>query len=88
MHIATDLGPTMRHFPNNVDAIVVGSYADQYNGSNHQSYTLCLLDQRGRGYNQVSWYKESQLTFVNADRDKGERILQLYNQRHEGECDE
>ena len=68
----------MSHFDTDVDAIVVGSYRDQYGGTDCESYTLVLLDKKGVPYEECSWYEEYQLTLIDADRDKGEQILQSY----------
>lgn len=63
VRVAKDLGPSMRHFTADCDAIVIGSYADQYGGKDHDSYTLHL---EGRG--QSSWYYGSQLTMIERNR--------------------
>ena len=63
VRVAKDLGPSMRHFTANVEAIVVGSYADQYGGSDRDRYTLYL---KGKG--ECSWYDGQQLTLVEAGR--------------------
>ena len=42
VRVAKDLGPSMGHFPADCDAIVIGSYKDQYGGSDTKSYTLSL----------------------------------------------
>lgn len=75
VHIAEDLGPHMGHFTGDVDAIVMGSYSDQFGGDNNDSYSLLLLTECPHA---VSWYDEDQLTLVNSDRDEGKRILQAY----------
>lgn len=63
VRVADDLGPSMSHFESGCEAIVIGSYADQYGGQNHRSYTLHL-----KGQGEVSWYEEPQLTLLEADR--------------------
>jgi hypothetical protein len=63
VHVAKDLGPTMGHFTADIDAIVLGSYKDQYGGSNTKSYSLHL---KGQGH--CSWYWESQLEMLEANR--------------------
>lgn len=63
VHIAADLGASMSHFTADVDAIVIGSYADQYGGNNTKDYTLHL---KSKG--QVSWYYETQLTLLERNR--------------------
>ena len=63
VHVSKDLGRSMAHFTADVDAIVIGSYKDQYGGSNSKSYTLHLKCQ-----GQTSWYEESQLELIEANR--------------------
>lgn len=63
VRVAKDLGLSMSHFTSDCDAIVIGSYADQYDGDDHESYTLHL---KGRG--QSSWYYGHQLTLIESDR--------------------
>lgn len=67
VQIAKDLGPSMRHFTADCEAIVVGSYNDQYGGGNVDSYTLHL---KGRG--QTSWYYASQLTLI--EKGRGDKL--------------
>lgn len=62
--VADDLGPSMRHFTAGCEAIVIGSYADQYGGNDHGSYTLHL-----KGEGQCSWYYGTQLTLLEAGRE-------------------
>jgi hypothetical protein len=66
VHVAKDLGSMMWHFAADIDAIVIGSYKDQYGGSSEQNereYTLFL---QGRG--RSSWYYENQLELIEAHR--------------------
>ena len=63
VRVAKDLGPTMFHFPCDQEAVVIGSYADQYWGrdTHHsQEFTLYLLEEGG----EVSWYWENQLELI------------------------
>jgi hypothetical protein len=53
------LGSYMSHFPSERDAIVIGSYYDQFGHSSQSSYTLYL-----KGLGPVSWYEEHHFTFV------------------------
>lgn len=62
--VADDLGPSMRHFTAGCEAIVIGSYADQYGGNDHGSYTLHL-----KGEGLCSWYYGTQLTLLEAGRE-------------------
>ena len=61
--IDEDLGKSMSHFQSGCEAIVIGSYKDQYGGSNIKSYTLHI-----KGGGQTSWYYEHQLTLIEANR--------------------
>lgn len=64
--VASDLGDCMRHFPGaGEQAIVCGSYRDQYGGGNQDRkiYTLLFKD-----HGRSSWYNEHQLTFVDENR--------------------
>ena len=63
VHVAKDLGSAMFHFTNDVDAVVIGSYKDQYGGSNSKSYTLHI-----KGQGETSWYEEHQLTLIEHNR--------------------
>ena len=78
VRIADDLGPSMRHFEGGCDAIVIGSYADQYGGTDRDNYTLHL---KGRG--TVSWYYAHQLTLI--ERGRGDLLAQW--EREEAEED-
>lgn len=61
--IAKDLGGLMKRFTAGREAIVIGSYADQFGGDDTKKYTLHL---KGRG--EVSWYEEYQLTLLESGR--------------------
>lgn len=63
VRVAKDLGAHMSHFTADCEAIVVGSYADKYGGSNTKSYTLHLKD-----HGECSWYEEQQLTLIESGR--------------------
>lgn len=63
VHVAKDLGQSMSHFTNDIDAIVIGSYKDEYGGDNTKSYTLHL-----KGYGRCSWYYEHQLILLEKNR--------------------
>lgn len=63
VRVAKDLGPSMSHFTADCEAIVIGSYADQYGGTDSKDYTLHL---KGRG--KVSWYHHHQLTLIEPGR--------------------
>lgn len=59
-----DLGSSMSHFQSGVEAIVIGSYTDQYGGRERDDheYTLHIKD-----HGQVSWYHEHQLTLISTN---------------------
>lgn len=61
--VAEDLGQIMSHFQSDCEAIVIGSYADQYGGDNTTDYTIYI-----KGSGQVSWYREHQLDLIMAGR--------------------
>lgn len=63
VRVVKDIGPHRRHFAADCEAIVIGSYADQYGGSDHDNYTLYL---KGRG--GCSWYPEEYLTLIESGR--------------------
>jgi hypothetical protein len=63
VHVAKDLGRSMRHFTADIDAIVIGSYDDQYGGGSTDNYTLFL-----KGHGRCSWYYEGQLELIEANR--------------------
>ncbi|KKL65339.1 hypothetical protein LCGC14_2155950 [marine sediment metagenome] len=63
VHVTKDMPSYMSHFTGDSDAIVIGSYADQYGGTTINDYTLHL---KGRG--QTSWYEENQLTLIERNR--------------------
>ena len=61
VHIVKDLGPSMAHFENDRDAIIIGSYRDLYGGEdNINDWTVMFCDTGC----EVSWYHTSQLTFL------------------------
>ena len=61
--IAKDLGKCMRHFSSDCEAIVIGSYKDQYGGDDEKSYTVHI-----KGGGQSSWYEEWQLSLIEKNR--------------------
>lgn len=63
VRIARGLGPSMSHFQSNSEAVVIGSYADQYGGGDVDNYTLHL-----KGGGRCSWYKGHQLTLIERGR--------------------
>lgn len=63
VRVAKDLGPCMAHFQNDCDAIIIGSYADQYGGKNRDSFTIFI-----KGSGKISWYYGSQLALIESNR--------------------
>ena len=63
VRVTKDMPSHMSHFTSDIDAIVIGSYADQYGGSDTKDYTLHL-----RGGGECSWYEENQLSLIERDR--------------------
>lgn len=66
VRVADNLGSSMSHFQSGCDAIVVGSYLDQYGGNGSDNDKVYTLYFRGRGTS--SWYYEHQLALVEANR--------------------
>jgi len=63
VRVVKNLGPHMSHFSSDCEAVVIGSYKDQFGGSDTKSYTLFLKDQ-----GEVSWYDEHQLILIQKKR--------------------
>lgn len=63
VRVAKDLGQSMRHFTADCEAIVIGSYGDEYGGNNHRELTIHI---RGKG--KTSWYYDHQLTLIEPNR--------------------
>lgn len=59
VRVDVDLGPEMAHFRAGQDAIVMGSYRDQFGGDNVDSYTLLFFDG-----GESSWYRTRQMAFL------------------------
>lgn len=59
VHIVADLGASMAHFESDLDAVVMGSYADQFGGSDTSNYTVMFVTNGA----EVSWYPEQSLIF-------------------------
>lgn len=83
VRVAKDLGSSMSHFQGDCNAIVIGSYNDQYGGGHrgkNTPYSLLLFPKGSSPYS-CSWYMESQLTLMDQDRDIGEATLQKYGDK-------
>ncbi|MCP4475423.1 MAG: hypothetical protein GY821_12825 [Gammaproteobacteria bacterium] len=63
VQVAKDLGEAMSHFRSGCEAIVIGSYDDQFGGGNTNSYTIYIKD-----VGKVSWYFESQLELIKTNQ--------------------
>ena len=67
VRIAKDLGASMSHFQKDCEAIVMYSYAEQYDSSsakNADQFSLYILPNRG----ETSWYYANQLELIEPDR--------------------
>lgn len=78
VRVAKDLGRHMSHFTGDIDAIVIGSYADQFGGTNRDSYTLHL-----KGQGKCSWYEGRQLTLIERGRSD---LLKQWEEEENAEC--
>jgi hypothetical protein len=80
--IADNLVSSMSHFPSGLEAIVVGSYKDQYpeewSSSSHKEYTLLILSEDPY---TISWYNENQLTLIDGNVEAGYMLLGKYGNR-------
>jgi len=64
--IQKDLPSCMSHFLSGCNAIVMCTYSQRYGGNDNKSYTLMLLDNNDTSMGTSAWYKEDQLTLVEA----------------------
>jgi hypothetical protein len=84
VRIAKDLGPSMTHFESDQDAIVMGSYRDQYGGDHKVNDYTIMFDNGG----EVSWYHTHQLTFIkHVGEARIKEIKELKEKRQEMEAD-
>lgn len=60
VHIAKNLGPSMWHFENDCDAIIMASYRDLYGGDDINNWKVMFCDTGG----ECAWYYTNQLTFL------------------------
>lgn len=72
VHIAKNMPKYMSHFESDFDGIVIGSYADQFGGSDTKSYSILKCDDG----NEISWYEENQLTFITHVGEKGINVVE------------
>ena len=81
VRIAKELGPMMSHFGGKgCQAIVLGSYNDQFGGGNIKSYSLLVYEDKE--WYSCSWYEEYQLTLISRARMKSYDIIQEHQERH------
>lgn len=66
VRVAKNLGPFMSHFTSDCDAIVLGSYKDQYGGSDLEDTIDYTIYTKKDG--ESSWYEENQLTLIEHNR--------------------
>ena len=84
VRINADLGPYRYYFPSDQDAIVIGSYKDQYGGHCVNSYTIMLCKSGG----EISWYDEPNLTFIKHVGEDGiSEVVAAANKQREMESD-
>lgn len=65
VHIDSDLGFCMSHFPSDCDATVEYVYAHAYGGDNIISYSLNV-----DGHGSTAWYYEDQLTSIDNEQEE------------------
>jgi len=83
VRVAKDLGKSMQHFTADCDAIIIGSYHDQFGDGYTADYTIHI-----KGKSEHSWYHESQLTLVEPNRkDLLEQWVRDEKERAEKESD-
>lgn len=74
----------MSHFTNDVDAIILGSYDDQYGGGNKDDWSVMFCDS---GFS-CSWYHTKQLTFIrHAGEEEIHRIREAKEERDKQKSD-
>jgi hypothetical protein len=69
----------MEGFSCDFDAIVAGTYSQEYGGDNIEEYDLYKIE-NGVIVNRLAWYLEDQLSILEyQDRDKAEEMIEEYN---------
>ena len=76
--VAKNLGSMMSHYDSDFEGIVVYTYAQEYGGSNVNSYCLLVLNEKGRPINEISWYQENQLTQLEGTRVEGLDLIEEF----------
>ena len=74
----------MSHFECGCEAIVMASYSDRHNGTDHSNFELMVIPPNGKPY-ECAWYYDHQLTLVSDDRVAGEQFLQDHKSPKEEE---
>jgi len=85
VHVGKDLPPNMSHFERDFDAIIVGSYVDQFGSQlmtladdrNYKMYSVAILKDE-RIVNILAWYDESHLRLIDSNIYEGILRLQEY----------
>jgi hypothetical protein len=62
----------------NDEAIVAYTYRQKFRCGDHNSYSLIMLDEAGKGINQISWFYEKQLEQASEDIQPGLAIIEAY----------
>lgn len=68
----------MSHFEKGFIGVVEYTYAQRYGGSDIDSYSLIVLNNKGKPINSIAWYEEDQLTLVDSDTTKGKEIIEKW----------
>jgi hypothetical protein len=78
-----DMPIYMKHFPNNIDAIVVGTYneiifhSSHLGGNESKEYKLLILFKDKEPFT-CSWYEENQLTLIDSNIEENKKLLEKY----------
>lgn len=79
VRVCDEMPESMSHFDSGFNAVVCGTYSQEYGGTDVGSYSLYMIKD-GSIVNRVSWYHEDQLTLLNnQDKDKAEQMIEDYN---------
>lgn len=84
VRLASKFPLEMCHFSGKgCEAIVIGSYSDQFGGAGYESFELLIMPMRttsGKKYHTSAWYPSSLMTLISDVRSEGEAIIQEYNE--------
>jgi len=75
----------MAHFAAGFEAIIIGSFTDQFltnQPDDYKNYELLQLED-GKPVNTGAWYLEDQLTLLSDDRAAGEALISAWVRRDE-----